>query len=483
MAKQTFDNAMQKIQLLIAWANKGQGYSQIAGIDRKFPESDDPVQLVFSTFGPSQVSLLEAVAYRPSITNGLGFLESRADTTFACTEAGKRLAEAFDEQVRASSHYEWLADITKLECCWSDVQELRQFLDVGTPSAIEQSAFLAQFFPEDSGSQRDSATRNRWLSINLVLRAVDAVVREKSPSGADLLAREDEIRAAMACGRTRDGFDFAIDGLLEVQAWWAVLQLRQLQRLAVDVLYCVVERWLARSSVEEGNSGIDDCAKAVGESALSWLNAEFQDKVRPMLKYFADSCEGQVSLYAASCMNPEVGDLDLFTHITDLKDQNALEFADEGSNVAVRNAYVALNFCAVEVSNLHANPAMKDVLLKDRDSCSLLSLAQLVQRMGSASPQELIAHLVKHWVVLRHFQIVADRSRSADGKNRFRFVVGDRGLERFDPTTRLPRPAFAQDRLQHILKLCSQAGLLEGVEAYRLSEYGRERVKRGVPII
>lgn len=69
----------------------------------------------------------------------------------------------------------------------------------------------------------------------------------------------------------------------------------------------------------------------------------------------------------------------------------------------------------------------------------------------------------------------------ADGKNRFRFVVGDHGLERFNPAAGMPGPAFAQDRLQHILILCWQSGLLEYQDGgYRLSFYGRQRMSEAM---
>lgn len=476
-AKQIFDQAIQKMQLLIAWVNKEKPYREIAGTRREFPSHDKPVRLLFSTFGKSTASLLDAVAYRPSITNGLGFLEQKSGNTFSCTPAGEKLAEAFDEQARTSRLYKWLADVTALDICRSDVLKLEAILDVGQPSGPEQVAFLSQFFPSPRERDFDNLTRNRCLALNLVLRAVDAIVRVKRGKGKPDWAIEDEIRACMARGRTSDGTLLHLSGLNTVQAWWAVLQLRQLQRLAIDVLYCVVERWLGKQSIEDGDTSVEACAKSIGTSVLEGLETDFQHTVQPLITLFMKATGDTGSLYSAACTVPPDDQLDLFTYIVKLLDVD-MEFGDTGANVAVTMAYKALVFCAVETANLLAAVDTKDVLLKDQDSCSLVALKSLVFRMSKATPEALVGHLIKHWVVLRHFQVVADRSRNADGKNRFRFVVGDHGLERFDPTARMPRPPFAQDRLKHILILCAQSGLLKSRNGeYRLSGDGRNRIK------
>ena len=155
----------------------------------------------------------------------------------------------------------------------------------------------------------------------------------------------------------------------------------------------------------------------------------------------------------------------------------SLNIGDPEDNDALASAYIALIFCAAETDNLLNLQKTKDALETDRDSCSLLSLLALVKQMGNTTPSAFLSYVLKHWVILRHFQIVADRSRQNDGKNRFRFMVGDNGLERFDPAAGMSQPAFSQDRLQHILILCEQSGLLESKEGgYRLTKLGANRM-------
>ena len=477
-AKNIFDQASQKMELLIGWTNQHKGYRAVAGALRNFPSDNKPVKLIFESFGNSRVSLLDAVAYRPSITNGLRFLEQRANATFGCTPAGELLANAFNSHIEQSKHYKWLADILKLNATRSDVLEIEPFLDLGMPSHSEQSAFLRQFFPALGEGSFDDFTQNRWFSIHLVLQSIEANITYKKSIGEAGWTTEDEIRISMARGQTPNGALLNLSGLETVQAWWAILQLRQLQRLALDTLFGIVERFLDSKNIAHEITSIDKCAQQLGELLIPELTAEYELNVISLFNTFHESRGDCSTLYAAACSEPDDPDefFNLFHHIQELRIAS-LNVGDPEDNDALASAYIALIFCAAETDNLLNTTKTKDALETDRDSCSLLSLLALVKQMGNSSPSAFLCYVLKHWVILRHFQIVADRSRQGDGKNRFRFMVGDNGLERFDPAAGMSQPAFSQDRLQHILILCEQSGLLESKEeGYRLTKLGVNRM-------
>ena len=476
--KNLFDQASQKMELLIGWTNQHKGYRAVAGALRNFPTDNKPVKLIFESFGNSRVSLLDAVAYRPSITNGLRFLEQRTNATFGCTPAGELLANAFNSHIESSAHYEWLANILKLNISRSDVLEIEPFLDLGIPSHSEQSAFLQQFFPNLGEGRLDDFTQNRWLSIHLVLQSIHADTIYKQSIGKAGWTTEDEIRIAMARGRTPDGTLLNLSGLETVQAWWAILQLRQLQRLALDTLFAMVERFLDSKTIAQETTSIDKCAQQLGDLLTPELISEYELNVVSLFNTFHKSRGACDSLYATACSESDDPDefFDLFHHIQELR-SGSLNIGDPEDNDALASAYIALIFCAAETDNLLNLQKTKDALETDRDSCSLLSLLALVKQMGNTTPSAFLSYVLKHWVILRHFQIVADRSRQNDGKNRFRFMVGDNGLERFDPAAGMSQPAFSQDRLQHILILSEQSGLLESKEGgYRLTKLGANRM-------
>lgn len=89
-----FKNAIEKVEVALVWANPE--HLQLAGSSRPFPTDGRVVDFRFESFGPSQASLFTAVYYKPSLTNGLQFLEARSGETFGCLPYGEALADAFD---------------------------------------------------------------------------------------------------------------------------------------------------------------------------------------------------------------------------------------------------------------------------------------------------------------------------------------------------------------------------------------------------
>jgi hypothetical protein len=469
-------HAYEKIQLVLVWVNQAKNYPQVAGSRRAFPGDNRKIELSFDNFGDSSANLLSAVAYGPSLTNGLGFLERRSNNTFACTPAGKTLANAFDEHARTFRHYKWLADVTNLEATRSKVFELEDLFDLGSATDSEQQAFLRQFFPANT-SGLDQLGQNRWLAIHLALRATEAIAKSAAGKSAHGFASADQIRACMAWGQAPGGKKYDIHGVNTVQVWWAILQLRQLHRLAIDTLFAVTETWLADESELEGDNSLDGIANVIGRSCAPRLDKAFQPQVSRLQSHFREVQGTNPSLSTLASQGDEYAEANLFEWIDDLWDVD-YSFDDDGGNEAVHLAYLTLIFCASEAANFLTDPHTKTALASaDSGPCSLVSLARIAERFSSSKPSDFVSYIVKNWVLLRHFQVVSDRSQVGDGKNRFRFVVGDRGLERFNPAAGIGTPAFAQDRLNHILVLCCQCGLLEQQdETYRLTRHGHSRL-------
>lgn len=471
------NKAYEKVQLILTWINKEKGRTQLAGAGRKFPHDNQKIRLVFASFGSSSASLFDAVSYRPSLTTGLGFLDRKLDGTYACTDAGLALARAFDSHVKTSKSYRWLADITMLEGTRSTVFELEHSFDVSTATEAEKIAFITQFFPLSKLNERDQLTQNRWLSLNLTLRAIQSCNKASRESGGNSYATEQDIRACMASGRTSNGEAINLKAIEAVQVWWSVLQLRQLHRLALDLLFSCTEQWLDVSNMEGKPVSLDECVAAIGNSALTGLDTEYANDVESLQDYFREIQGLYPNLYVAAAYADSDDDRkSLFSFVEELLNLSS-EFEEDGGNDAVSSAYVALIFCACEVSNLLQDPASKEAILRDHDQCSLFALAKLAEKMGRRTPIEFVSYLIRHWVILRHFQVVCDRSQNADGKNRFRFVLGENGLERFNPAVRITEPAFAQDKLKHVLYLLEQCGLLtEKNGGYKLTPQGRTRL-------
>jgi len=477
-ARQMFEAALEKVELALLWANPVA--PALAGRRRVFPADDSPIKLKFETFGPSDATLFAAVTYKPSLTNGFRFLEARASDTYGCLPLGDALADAFDEAARELPGYRWLKAPDKLTGKASHIASLAEALDVEKPSPAEQAAFLASFFPEVLEEDARNDDKARWLTLHLVLRSVEAVCKANRNAGSDPSAPVDEVRACMARGMASNGTSVVDEELAQVQAWWAVLQVRQLQRLCLEALYSVVERWIERN-VEGGEShSLDDCVQQLSIAGLAYMSEGADASLAQLQDYFTGLQGTHSSLYeAAALAEADEGDHDddVFAHIARLENSAILQFDEDGDCEAVADAYVGLVFCAVETANLAKNAHALQAMRADGDACSLLRLAELVKRLHAASVEEFVGHIVKEWVVLRHFQVVASRSVAFDGKNRFRFVVGDYGLERFDWSAPFLPVGVSADKLLHALLLCKQAGLLSGESAYRLTAAGRRRLR------
>lgn len=479
-ARRLFESALEKMELALVWANPGaQG---LAGNQRVFPAHDKPIELKFETFGTSQATLFDAPTYKPSLTNGLRFLEARSAGTFGCLPLGEALADAFDEAAADLPGYHWLNAPDRTTGRRSQIMGLASALDVSKPSAAEQAAFLVSFFPSDLDETASNDDRARWLTLQLMLRATEAVCQANKAAEGAAVAASDEIRACMARGLATDGTPLVAPEVQRVQAWWAVLQVRQLQRLALEALYCVVERWIADRESDGGTHALSDCVQQLSGAGHAYVHEDMRETVGQMEEFFRNLQGGRSGLYETAALwlpeDPDdENDADVFLHISRLRNRSALAVDEDGDCDAIANAYIGLVFCAVETANLAKNSDAFEALKADGDTCSLLQLAELVKRFRDASVDAFIGHVIKEWVVLRHFAVVGSRSVPFDGKNRFRFVMGDYGLERFDKAARLPTPGMSSDKLDHALMLCEQAGLLvEANGGYRLTGAGRRRL-------
>ncbi|MBK4725304.1 hypothetical protein [Pantoea agglomerans] len=431
-------HALEKMQILLSWVNRG--YYQMAGSRRQFPDHDDDVELLFSTFGSSSAALLSAVSYRPSLTSGLKFLVVRANGTFACTDAGRALADAFDQHARTSPGYEWLKDVTALTTTISKVEEISALLDVGHPSVLEKRAFLSRFYPEWH-HELDTPSKHRRQAIDLALHTVRALVPKKKPDGTVNGVWVDTVRRGMA-----EAFQVP-EPLVSIQRCWAVLQLRQLQRLALEVLFHHVECVIEDNQLKRQNRNVDDLAKHV--SMIPGYFAELTGTVLDELRHLQSDYS---TLYEAT----RGTDSSLFDLI-----QSLLDTPIQLSSMSIRAALYALIYCAQETINLNAMETARHAITPDNDACSLNKLAELVIEFEHSPLERLLEKLIKHWVILRHFQVAAERSQVNDGKTRFWFVIGDRGLEPIPGNVRKIGINVGGDRLWHILELCLQSGLLQ----------------------
>jgi hypothetical protein len=453
-----FNGMREKIELLVTWANldiKARG--GLVGTQRKFPEDERSVSLTFEFFGTNEAAYMSAVQYRPSVTNGLGFLEARAHGTFACTEVGVELAQAMDEALRSNPHYKWLGNVRVRMVRRAQVTELKKALDLEKPRRAEQDVFLSRLVPAKAEAEDVSLDANRRAGMVLALRAVAAAnAMNRRRKRARVGASEREIRTAMARGCAADGTVLDLAGIEKAQAKWAVLQLRQYQRACVEAFYVGLE-YVLSGEVALQDRSINGVAEYMGVLAEETFTRGVRLIVGDLEKEIRSLQGSHASLYQAALAKPEA---DVFQLREDLLDSE-LDVLEGSGMPLLGEAVSGLVFCAVEARNLATEERMRSYLALDPDKLPLAALPPLINQYRSHPVRELVAHMVRIEVIDRHYQVVAMRSRSADEKNRFRFVETEDGLRRFDESRDLPLITEAQDRLARALDLLEQCDILE----------------------
>jgi hypothetical protein len=456
--------AMQKMELALLWANEGalKGLG-VAGVDREFPQDNRTQPLVFSAWD-SKATLMAAAAYGPSISSGFQFM--KGDNV--CEVAGKQLAQAFDAALEPGLASSWLRDVNKLQTTRSQVQKIASALDLAAPSKLEQQAFMRSFFPRKRPST-DESQANRWTSLHLTLATI-----QKLPAGA---ATQAEIRAAMARGLTPEGTSVVEEGMETMQVAWAVLQLRQLQRLALETLYGLVLAWT--SAHHRRGLFATDCVDDLRVAALAHYQANQLLATAELERRFTALRRNRHTLYEAASMSDEPG-ADVFDGIVRMQSRRPAIWG-AGHGEAAAEAINALTFCAVETGNLLAQPHPA-ALLKElaADRCSLTSLEASLRTFRSKPLGAWVEFLVGQWVMVRYAEVTSSRGAAQNGHLRFAFTVGDRGLELCGPRAEPFKPSISQDKLFHTLLLLEQSGLVRSSpsnfgEVYSLTADGRSR--------
>ncbi|MGF6596129.1 hypothetical protein P3T23_000836 [Paraburkholderia sp. GAS448] len=494
---------LEKIQLLLTWYNRMKDVRGLAGRNRRFPADNSRVTLSFEKIPSERVAkLLEAdptaevadpgahyltpVQYRPSLEGGLAFIRgSRAERgTYILTDAGEKLADAYDTAIAGSKWYDWLANLNKVTTCRDEVAEMGDLLDVRTPSQQERQVFARAYYPEVSEDITGAKVQYRCNGIALVLRALEAEQSSPSEPGLQRGIEVDAIRYTMARGATLQGVPVNLEGLDEVHGWWMNVQLKELSRLALDSLSRNVASWIHDAVVDERpRRDIVACAEGLGERMERSLPEEHRTRASSYVAHL-DKLRGTAkTFYEAGLKVPELRVEEVLGRL--LRVCNFGQRTPQEDEALVE-AYKALVYCAVEARQLLSNPYVLQTV-PPVDRLSFEALRGVLERFEDERPAAFLAHIVQFYVVLLHFTVARDRTIQArDGRNRFVFTIGENGLERVTAKGAIPEVdlGLARFRLRQALLLLAQCEFVETTDegkTFGLTGGGRKRLERGIP--
>lgn len=480
---------LEKIQLLLAWYNVKRGVKGLAGGGRIYPSGSKKVLLSSSTLvGSSDFNALEydpehepskgaffiqADQYSPSLFNGMRFvMRTSIDGAYALTDAGKELADGYELAIMDHPWRDWLANPEKLRASDNDVTDMGEMLDLRNPSEFEIEAFVAQYYPEKDDTATGPNWENRKQGLTLAMRALRAEMPGAKAAGQKG-ATIDAIRHAMARGCAQDGTPVGIEGYEAIQAWWANLQMRQYFRASQETLLRLCESWVHRAYQKDWARDVTDCATGVASGLSAMLPEHHRDTVRSFVDELSGLQGDAPSLYAAG---PSIDTESRIESLREKLEEHAhFKHGSAEEGVALRDCYIALVYCACEAKNFASN---EDIVLRHQaERFSPARLVELVDEFLDSPPEQFMAHVVRHYILLQHFRVVQERSR--DGGNRFRLLNGDNGLERMSPRGELGSVRTLPDRLRHAILLLAQCGLLSEPEEgyFKLTAKGARRLK------
>lgn len=430
----------EKAELLFTWGHQLNGAD--AGLVGRTSANPEPrsrqVPLSFEAWHRN-VSLIDAVNYGPSlkIDNGLGFIRQVKAGLFTFTEHGRELAEALDQQIAKTAFVAQLTSLADTKGTTEMASGLFPAWDVRRPSQEEKAIFKQAFYSPEAIGQ-DSRLGRRSAAVQLILEALRA---EGVPSN------EWEIRRAMLFGATRDGKPFELDDpLQEARMLWIALQIRQVQRLALEALFSWVEHQVIVNRNNLGAQLVDGACAQLPEGDLGIPVLDTPDDYLKALHKRA----GSKDLLEAG-INDEY--LDIISRML------FLEEALEEPKTIPGQAIEALFLTSLLTEQWINKPSMKAYF--EHGSVYRVSLASWANFVFSNRYQPLkafLSSLIENYLLSQHFGVAA--SRYETGKQRLRLTIEERGLVPMIGERDIWAPRLTPDRIKSTLSLMVDYGAL-----------------------
>jgi hypothetical protein len=434
----------EKVESLFTWGHQLHPSSdvRIPGISVAAPPAGPGgwVDLSFASWKrvARNTGLQAPVQYGPAmkIGSGLGFLESLGGGLSAFTHTGAALAQALDLRLRKTEAYELVSSLDRAKGQTTDADALLKAWHAAHPSPEEARVFRAAFYRSDTVGAPD-VVGQRSAMIATILETL-----RNAPRGLT----EDEIRRSLVWQHLPKGRALAFSAPCNAIARrWKILQLRQMQRVALESLLqwfeyrldsgenrlASIHEQLAAAFAEDGRS---DGGKATCATVLDRFTGAFTSD--------AD--------YRAKCARGHADDL--LTMGRTLFDSGELDTRP------VRAAWLLAGLVRWTQWLAEETDARVDLQRGGLDRISLWHLQESFTRAADRPLVEWMQDILERWILGQHLRVATLRS---DGRTqRLRFGFGEDGLEFY--AKRPTKPVLTQDHLAAALSLMDNCGLIAG---------------------
>lgn len=432
----------ERIETLFAWGARLDDYPNIPGKQAEPPVArGGRLPLTFADWGRVQTStsLMAALWYGPAskTDTGLGLLEPRGNMFFRATAEGAALAKALDARLRLDKErYErLLSTLDPVEATEVDALALWKRWSPDRQIRPEMDAFAPTLFSESRVGDYASllGRRSSTLALSRLFLAHRGAV-----------ASSDEIRAGMFLAADGGNGAFPIPELLApAHRKWVVLQMRQLQRLALETLLSWCESRVL--------GGDQDTAQLAAVAVDSWVRhaplardgAHFGALSSGIARRFST-----FDSFMAECRRRD--DWSPFRLMGEI--QRARRESDD----ALPSLCIfSLSLCAVFADCLP--PRTDEMRAGGAVRLSMRHMADRLKALADLPFAEAVRFCIEMFVISQHFATAVNRF---DGINsRLRLTIEENGLSPL--VNEAWAPTVAADRLFILLALAADCGLLK----------------------
>jgi hypothetical protein len=432
----------EKVEVLFTWGHqlKPPKAVSIPGSDAKIPPADAQgyIDLSFGTWKriARNTSLQAPVQYGPAmkIGSGLGFLNAQGSGLHRCFPAGFALAQALDARLADTTAYDLVCSLDQTTGRAADAEALLSAWHAAKPSDAEAEIFKSAFYqPGALGTSGVLGQRSTMIAAILTVLGT-----AKAPIA------EEQIRRSLVWQHLPDGRPVPFSPACAVPAArWKILQIRQVQRIALEAILQWFEHTLqAEPSLpkirEQLAAAFTDDKRSDG-GAISCAEA---------MARFAHGI-GSEADYRARCA---VG------HDDDLLAQGLVLYKTTKVSGTKLVAAAWLLVGIARWTNWIAEDAEQraDLRRGDVDRISLWHLQECLHRAAGKTLVAWIQDVLDRWIIGQHLRVAT--LRSDGGAQRLRFGLGEEGLEFY--ANRPSKPVLTQDHLAAALSLMDNCGLI-----------------------
>ncbi|MCF4098641.1 hypothetical protein [Maritalea mediterranea] len=435
----------ERIEVLFTWgASHHETSERIPGIWATPPPDKDGVKpLSFDAWGrvQSSTSLIAALWYGPALktVTGLGFLSPIPGRRgfFRVSSAGAALAQSLDKKLREDGgrYDRLLATLDPVEANKGDAIALWSLWSPETVEHKEMAIFSSALMTEEAVGLNDTLLSKRSTTLSLARHHLQEAGTPQSIP---------EIRRGMCFSIRTDGSTYDIPAVLEkCRRKWLTLQMRQLQRLALETLLGWCEDQILRHDV------VDPSAMASQFKTL-WTPTDFglgEDRTLAELINELDAKSNSVENFIGAINKHDLPDP--FSIMAEITDKSRLRDPD-----AAASCFFGLLQCA---SFAGAENAPADMIqLGTAPRLSLIVLRNRLTGLENVNIAEAFEYIMEATVISQHFSTAVNRF---DGRNqRLRLAIEETGLTALVSSPW--KPTVTEDRLAMLLSLSAQCGLV-----------------------